>query len=394
MYVAVALVEFAEHFTSNLLPFTMSPLSLPNKRTMQSSSRSTPERTSTETNEEFPLEDISYEEIFPVTARTQEDQENSGDVLFYKVLQAACTNDWISHGSSMDQRELSSLQNVINKLDPYRGSAPLHYAAMKGHHYVVNLLLENGADVNIWDRNFKVTPLQCAAAYGHKNVIKQLLKKGAEVNAGLESSCASTALLWATRKGHADIVRYLLKKYHASQNSTLIYSETPVHAAVIGGFPNILETLIEFNGSTEFSMGIEKNTPLHLAASGDYPHPHECCKILLEKGYAPVNSENYKGQTPLHHAATFSDPEVLSLLISQGASVDSEDCDGKTPIFYLVSDDPDALKSLEVLILEGKCDVNHRDKEGHTALHFAAFKAAAGAVEILLRNEADFSIKT
>ena len=60
-------------------------------------------------------------------------------------------------------------------------STPLHIAAKIGHFESVQLLLENGAQVN--SRNYEQnTPLHLAAKVGHHEVVKILLDHGADKN--------------------------------------------------------------------------------------------------------------------------------------------------------------------------------------------------------------------
>ncbi|CUS23994.1 LAQU0S13e00914g1_1 [Lachancea quebecensis] len=61
------------------------------------------------------------------------------------------------------------------------GNSPLHEAALNGHLNIVQLLLHNGADVNIQSHEpVKDTPLIDAAANGHLKVVKLLLKYNAD----------------------------------------------------------------------------------------------------------------------------------------------------------------------------------------------------------------------
>ncbi len=67
-----------------------------------------------------------------------------------------------------------------NTKDEY-GSTPLHWAALKGHLDVVELLLKHGADPNVKDEDGS-TPLHDAAWNGHADVVELLLKHGADPN--------------------------------------------------------------------------------------------------------------------------------------------------------------------------------------------------------------------
>ena len=69
-------------------------------------------------------------------------------------------------------------------VNPRRGDsfAALHYAAKKGRKDAAEVLLANGADVNVRDLS-DWTPLHFAASRGHKDVAQVLLANGADVNA-------------------------------------------------------------------------------------------------------------------------------------------------------------------------------------------------------------------
>ena len=59
----------------------------------------------------------------------------------------------------------------------------MHFAALKGHEAVVQMLLKAGADVNAVDKKNGSTPLQLAASKGKMAVVQMLLKAGADVKA-------------------------------------------------------------------------------------------------------------------------------------------------------------------------------------------------------------------
>jgi len=83
----------------------------------------------------------------------------------------------------------------------------LHYAAMKGHKDVAELLLANKADVNATDKH-GFTPLHGAAFSGQKDMVELLLANKAEVNA--KDNKGETPLRLALDKGHkkvADLLR-------------------------------------------------------------------------------------------------------------------------------------------------------------------------------------------
>ncbi|PCH53932.1 MAG: hypothetical protein COC21_05560 [Verrucomicrobiales bacterium] len=80
----------------------------------------------------------------------------------------------------------------VNATHGYWTTTPLHCAAYGGYNEVVELLIENGADVNAKIVNAKIenandvngmTPLHEATFGGYKEIAELLIAKGADVNA-------------------------------------------------------------------------------------------------------------------------------------------------------------------------------------------------------------------
>ncbi|KAJ6438813.1 ankyrin [Purpureocillium lavendulum] len=87
------------------------------------------------------------------------------------------------------------------------GETLLHFASRNGYTSMAKVLLAAGATPHIKDE-FERTPLRDAAAEGHVDVVKMLLSTGA-VDASATDAEGKTALDWATKKGHREIVELL-----------------------------------------------------------------------------------------------------------------------------------------------------------------------------------------
>ncbi len=63
------------------------------------------------------------------------------------------------------------------------GFTPLQAVAGEGHKEIAQLLIAEGADVNVKDKFFGYTALHDAAINGHNEIAELLIAKGADVNA-------------------------------------------------------------------------------------------------------------------------------------------------------------------------------------------------------------------
>jgi ankyrin repeat protein len=85
----------------------------------------------------------------------------------------------------------------------------LHFAAVRNHAQILELLLAKGANPDPADSAGE-TPLFCAAYRGRLESMKLLLAKGAKVDA--RTSSGWTPLMAAASEGHEQAVRLLLEK--------------------------------------------------------------------------------------------------------------------------------------------------------------------------------------
>jgi len=90
--------------------------------------------------------------------------------IFQHVLQG-------NHGAV--QGLIQQTPNLVYARDQNSGRTPVYSAITMGHHYIVELLLNNGANVNEQD-NEGNTPLHVAAQRGNLQIVRLLLDRGAD----------------------------------------------------------------------------------------------------------------------------------------------------------------------------------------------------------------------
>lgn len=85
----------------------------------------------------------------------------------------------------------------------------LSLAALGGHHNIVKLLINKGANIHTKDER-NMTPLTWASVRGNMNTIRHLLNAGANINA--KSQGGHTALVYSIIQGRPHVTRLLLER--------------------------------------------------------------------------------------------------------------------------------------------------------------------------------------
>ena len=84
------------------------------------------------------------------------------------------------------------------------------YASSYGFDDIVRKLLSHGAIANVADELISSPPLSVASAKGHLAVVELLAENGADLNH--EDSDGKSALVLSMENGHGEIAKYLRKK--------------------------------------------------------------------------------------------------------------------------------------------------------------------------------------
>ena len=142
-------------------------------------------------------------------------------------------------------------------------------------------------------------------------MVKQLLKiRGINVNSIDDNR--ETALHWACRKGHTDVVKQLLKAPGIDINVTNNYEETPLLLACTKGHIDVVKQLLEvpeINVNAANKMG---QTALHWAYNKD---PGIVKQLLKVPGINVNVTDSRTQSTPLHWACIYRRTDVVKLLL-------------------------------------------------------------------------------
>ncbi|WP_319018493.1 ankyrin repeat domain-containing protein [Microbispora sitophila] len=162
-----------------------------------------------------------------------------------------------------DVARVAAMLHPDTAVNPAQGTTPLYRAAVGGHHDIVRLLLEYGADPDQPSGGHEEgLPLCAAACWDHAETVQALLDGGADPDAAEEGGW--TALLWAAANGNLESADILLDA-GADPGRADDDGDTPLTLATIFGAYGIVWSLLE-HGADPSAPGWDGATPLEIAA--------------------------------------------------------------------------------------------------------------------------------
>ena len=255
-------------------------------------------------------------------------------------------------------------------------------AAEGGHEAIIRLLLNKGTDTKTMDR-YKAMALFEAADSGYEAVVRLLLEDGVDIETKTDQR--ATVLIVAAGSGHEAIVQLLLEK-GADFEATDCYRETALMRAAGSGHEAFVQMLLEKGAKIE-AKDCHGQTALMRAAD----HGQEALvRLLLEKG-ANINAKDVNGKRALTFAVVYVHEALVQLLLNKGADFESIDWHGQTALMKAAGYGQEAF--IRLLLKEG-ANINAKNGNGDTALIFAAMYGHEAAVQLLLEKGADTKIKS
>jgi uncharacterized protein len=351
------------------------------------------------------------------------------------------------------------------------GETLLMMASQVGEPQVVKLLLGRGADVNARDPQFGQTALMFAARAGHAAIASMLITAGAKLDLATKlgpppawvkpnsqpgygfgigiirggtpadrgrrdaAGGAMTAIHYAARQGHADVVE-LLVKAGAAVNPREANDITPLLMAISNNNMAAARYLLAHGGDVN-AQDWYGRSPLWEAVNVRNLYVHnanfkngierapvlELVKALIDAG-ANLNARtketppfrnhlleitgslewvDFTGQTPFLTAALAGDVTVMKLLLSKGADPKIGTFQGTSALMAAAgvnwvvaqtyTEGPAQLLEAVKLCHELGMDVNQANSMGVTALHGAANRGSDDIIRFLVDKGADLTAK-
>ncbi len=182
-------------------------------------------------------------------------------------------------------------------------SPAMMWAIWDDQYYVVKLLIDRGADVNLPDDE-GYTPLMTACSMRNQRIAKLLIDNGAEINA-VELTYGMSALQTACEAGDERIFDLLIEQ-GADVEHVDKYGGTCLEEAAFYGYGSIVDKLR--------GEGLTTDWPLHVACGlGNVDE----VKKLLDAGAEAGEPNKGWQNTPLHFAAGGGHVDVARVLLER-----------------------------------------------------------------------------
>nr|XP_033941738.1 LOW QUALITY PROTEIN: ankyrin repeat domain-containing protein 27 [Pseudochaenichthys georgianus] len=336
-------------------------------------------------------------------------QDNNGNT----PLHLACM---YGHEDCVKAMVYYDVQKCRLELQNDKGDTALHIAARWGYEGIIVVLLENGANTDVFNKS-RDTPLHCALN-PKILVLLQSTRSAQRSSSGVDSpsrsplasDCSSRRssassesslnsevkpdgvrvrhrevekLLRAIADGDVEMVRYLLEWMEEDDEEDLRPEGLLCHP--LCQCPNCAPTqklsVLQAGSLGVNSCNVDGFSPLHVAAL----HGHALLLALLIRHGANVNARNNHSATPLHLAVQNSHVQVMRFLLECNAKLNKKDHYGNTPLIQAC-----LCGNLETAstLLQSDALVNVVNQQGNTALHEAVRGGQQALVELLLRGGA------
>lgn len=210
----------------------------------------------------------------------------------------------------------------------------------------------------------------------HRSVNPAGYRKTPGTVAMVQSNFGDAKVIAACQQGDSSALQHIIRWGEHNLDEVDEEGETAAHWAAAGNYSAMIEMLADAGADLAMPNHFG-DTPVARAVAENNP---DCLRMLLDNKVS-VLTTNVVGQSPLSIAMQQEDEEIAGILLGHdGSNVDQRDKDGKTALHFAV--DRQA-QDLVVLLLEhGASSIP--DNEGWTPLHHAASAGCSGVVGELI----------
>ena len=263
------------------------------------------------------------------------------------------------------------LNKYIKKMDRENMKEAIHEAAEAGNLQEVQLLINEGVDINAVDKH-GWTPLHVAVHKQNVMLTKFLVANGADVN--IEDNYGRSAFYLASQTSslsmQVELTKLLIDKVvfvDTKKNKEMWREEAIRFADEYRSAEVVLKILLENRGDKirntkeeviRFTQNLKSRSTKNF-------------KSLLEKKSSPI-----------HDAAEAGNLQEVQRLINEGVDINAVDKHGWTPLHWAVHKQN---MKLTKFLFESGADVNIEDNYGRSAFYWASQTSELGYTKALAR---------
>lgn len=267
------------------------------------------------------------------------------------------------------------------------GNTPLHLASKWGYEGIAKLLIENGAEPSLQNRNNK-----SAFDYAHNFKILQVLK-----------SC-TPSLYEYIHITNSDVktlnckpdnpVALKLQKINDTNNVSKAVENLKLIERILKAISYGDVKLACFYMNIDYSAYLDMKDKPDTLAQRTLCHPLcECpiCKKKTESSSSDfdINFTDSNGFSALHYAAKYGLDELCKILLLHKANINCTNKKGQTPLHISALNNKTHVIRL---LLDSGANINAIDFAGNTPLHDVCAMGNIGAAKILISYNPDFSM--
>lgn len=183
--------------------------------------------------------------------------------------------------------------------------------------------------------------------------------------------------------GSMKIATYLLKEHHIDVNYINDKEETAMNLAARTSSYWFINFLLENGADPNLS---DEYSPLSEAAGCGNIHE---ARILLKHGADINKKDNNRGETPFQHAVSRAEIPLLEMMMEFNPDLETTDFNGNTPLIKSIKDSYFKRGDVVSYLVDKGCNVNAKNKEGKTPLHFTCQYEMYDSTMLLFNKGAD-----